>query len=203
MAEEEKQEDLTTKLQANEQLAEQLRDAFSVLEDEEMTEYFMELFTDPNSVELVDAKEVMRCMIGDKLTEIKLLDLEERIVALVKSAISVDSEDNDLDLENMEKNERDGLCKLCGTNNRITIHHLIPKLVLKRMRNKGKPKVEVSQYLVEVCRPCHNELHRLWGHGELAADYQTVDMILEAPEIQSYLTWKRKKEGTLVSEEDM
>lgn len=78
----------------------------------------------------------------------------------------------------------------------ILVHHLIPKLILKRMRNSGKESVDVAKYLVEVCRPCHNEIHRLWPHNELAKEYQTVDMLLEAPAIQPYLTWKRKRERT-------
>lgn len=78
----------------------------------------------------------------------------------------------------------------------ILVHHLIPKLILKRMRNSGKESVDVAKYLIEVCRPCHNEIHRIWPHTELAKDYQTVDMILEAPEIQPYLNWKRKRERT-------
>lgn len=78
----------------------------------------------------------------------------------------------------------------------ILVHHMIPKLILKRMRNSGKESVDVAKYLVEVCRPCHNEIHRIWPHSELAKDYQTVDMLLEAPAIQPYLTWKRKRERT-------
>ena len=101
------------------------------------------------------------------------------------------------ELDDIETAERDGSCQLCGARQRITIHHLIPKLVLKRIRNHKKDRVDVRKYLVDVCRPCHDELHRLWGHGELAKEYQTVDMILEAPDIQPYLQWKRKRERTL------
>ena len=78
----------------------------------------------------------------------------------------------------------------------ILVHHLIPKLILKRMKNSGKESVNVANYLIEVCRPCHNEIHRIWPHTELAKDYQTVDMILDAPAIQPYLNWKRKRERT-------
>ncbi len=78
----------------------------------------------------------------------------------------------------------------------ILVHHLIPKLILKRMRNSGKESVDVAKYLVEVCRPCHDEIHRIWPHNELAKEYQTVDMLLDAPAIQPYLNWKRKRERT-------
>ncbi|CAF1486080.1 unnamed protein product [Rotaria sordida] len=63
------------------------------------------------------------------------------------------------------------------------VHHIIPKLILKRMKNSDKEFVDVSKYLIEVYRPCHNEL---------AKDYRTVDMILDAPAIQLYFNWKRR-----------
>ncbi|CAF5144723.1 unnamed protein product, partial [Rotaria sp. Silwood1] len=111
-----------------------------------------------------------------------------------KEINNTDNVEDDIDLS--ERIERDGECKLCGCTQRITIHHLIPKLILKRMKNSGKESVDVSKYLIEVCRPCHNEIHRIWPHSELAKDYQTVDMILDAPDIQPYLNWKRTRERT-------
>jgi len=129
------------------------------------------------------------------MKEMKQQSILDAINTKVEQSLQAENDEDDLDLD--EKIERDGSCQLCSATQRITIHHLIPKLVLKRLRNKGThsaERVDVAKYLVEVCRPCHNELHRLWGHGELAKEYQTVDKILEAPEIQPYLKWKRKRE---------
>ncbi|CAF0852437.1 unnamed protein product [Adineta ricciae] len=125
-----------------------------------------------------------------------LLDMieEDRDKKNKQDTDETNDEEDDIDLA--EKTERDGECKLCGCTQRITIHHMIPKLILKRMRNSGKESVDVAKYLVEVCRPCHNEIHRIWPHSELAREYQTVDMLLEAPAIQPYLNWKRKRERT-------
>jgi len=91
---------------------------------------------------------------------------------------------------------RRGFCSLCHCPNRLSVHHMVPRLILKRNRNHGKQKVNVSKHLVELCSSCHHELHRLWGHRQLSNDCDTVDKILAAEEMQSYLTWKRKKERT-------
>eukprot|EP00004_Rigifila_ramosa_P021805 TRINITY_DN5864_c0_g1_i1.p1 TRINITY_DN5864_c0_g1~~TRINITY_DN5864_c0_g1_i1.p1 ORF type:complete len:181 (+),score=39.33 TRINITY_DN5864_c0_g1_i1:398-940(+) len=170
-------------------LTEQLRDAQLV---EDVVELF-ESETDPPA-----AVAAVRESMAAALTPAKL----ENLVALLEEwverrATAAQDSDSDFDELVSETQERDGCCKLCGATQRITIHHLVPKLVLKRMRNAKKDRINVAAFLVEVCRPCHNELHRLWGHGELAANYQTVEMILAAPEIQGFLTWKRKRERTL------
>lgn len=136
------------------------------------------------------------------LSEVRLDETVHLLEAKVKKIREDANRDSDDELEQLESVERDGMCKLCGANQRITIHHMVPKLVLKRMRKgkarvDGQKKVDVSIYLVEVCRPCHNELHRLWGHGELARELMTVDRILDAPELQPWLQYKRKRERNL------
>ena len=171
-----------------------------------MLESISELYLDQD-VELEEASKAARVILTEGLPHLSEVRLDEAIDLLETKTKKIlearDQEEDDGELDKLETTERDGLCQLCGANQRITIHHMVPKLVLKRMKKGkakvgGQKKVDVSLYLVEVCRPCHNELHRLWGHGEMAKEYMTVDRLLEAPELQSYLTYKRKKEGNLV-----
>ncbi|CAF2470293.1 unnamed protein product [Rotaria sp. Silwood2] len=60
---------------------------------------------------------------------------------------------------------------------RSIVHHIIPKLILKRTKNSNKQSVDVSKYLMEVYR---------LRHYELVKDYQTVDMILDVSAVQPY-----------------
>ncbi|CAF3893368.1 unnamed protein product [Rotaria sordida] len=172
--------------------------------DKQFCTYLAEICTDSNS-HCDDLRDIIDTIFKTSYPNISetrrqhiiysLLDMiEEDQQKINKEINNKDNDEDDIDLS--ERIERDGECKLCGCDQRITIHHLIPKLILKRMRNSGKESVDVSKYLIEVCRSCHNEIHRIWPHNELAKDYQTVDMILDAPAIQPYLNWKRKRERT-------
>jgi hypothetical protein len=180
--------------------------------DSELTEYLVELFENPSlqsSSSLEESRQAVEQIIqstyprmGTQKRNDFLDSLLDKVAAqrqkeLLQQVDDDGDDQGDAEIEAMETNERDGSCQLCGAVQRITIHHLIPKLVLKRMRNHKKGKVDVSKYLVEVCRPCHNVLHKEFGHGELAKEYQTVDMLLQCEQIQPYLLWKRKRERTL------
>ncbi|CAF1591660.1 unnamed protein product [Rotaria magnacalcarata] len=172
--------------------------------DEHFCTYLAEICTDSDS-HCDDLRDIIDTMFKTSYPNMSdarrqhviysLLDLIEENRKKMNEVTDDNVNDED-DIDLSERVERDGECKLCGSNQRITIHHLIPKLILKRMRNSGKESVDVSKYLIEVCRPCHNEIHRIWPHNELAKEYQTVDMILDAPAIQPYLNWKRKRERT-------
>lgn len=126
---------------------------------------------------------------------------DEEIEALIREDAEQEDDENDDDGEKKADKEeerfvfrRRGYCSLCHCPNRLSVHHMVPRLILKRNKNHGKIKINVSKHLVELCSPCHGELHRLWGHRQLSNDCDTVDKILAAEEMQSYLTWKRKKE---------
>eukprot|EP00128_Syssomonas_multiformis_P017849 Colp12_sorted_trinity150504_noHs@22084 len=183
---------------AKSDIQERLRKALATLGelDSDIVDYVLELYvsSDLSEDEIRDMAKTTLTAEFPKMGHSRI----ENVLDLLDSAIQSDEdqEEDDLDLE--ETKQREGSCQMCGSLQRITLHHLIPKLVLKRMRNAGKAKVDVSKYLVEVCRPCHNELHRLFGHGELATYYHTIDSILQAPELQPFLLWKRKRERTLV-----
>jgi hypothetical protein len=123
------------------------------------------------------------------------------------NAFDDDDENVDSWVNSLETKERDGVCKMCGATTRITLHHTIPKLYLKRMKNgkakfRGESSVAVGDYLIEVCRPCHNEIHRLWKHNELAREFMTIARLLEAPELQPWIAYQRKKNGFVLVDDD-
>eukprot|EP01096_Ripella_sp_DP13-Kostka_P015918 TRINITY_DN7588_c0_g1_i1.p1 TRINITY_DN7588_c0_g1~~TRINITY_DN7588_c0_g1_i1.p1 ORF type:complete len:239 (+),score=88.32 TRINITY_DN7588_c0_g1_i1:85-717(+) len=176
-----------------------IRGVLSDLKDPDSVDYIVELIMEPGTLTEDEVYSAVEDLLRNytKLTEVRIVGIVEELRSRAENAKANDEVVDDLFLElELEKTERLGICRLCNSDARITIHHLIPKLVLKRMRNHNKSRVDVARYLVEVCRPCHNELHRLWGHGELAREYQTVESILQAEEIKPYLNWKRKKERT-------
>lgn len=75
------------------------------------------------------------------------------------------------------------LCPLCGREipeSQKDAHHLVPK-------SKGG---RATEYLHRIC---HRQIHALFNEGELAKRYQTVDALLEHPEIQAFVNWVKNK----------
>ncbi|RSK43193.1 HNH endonuclease [Hymenobacter rigui] len=72
-----------------------------------------------------------------------------------------------------------GQCGLCGREVQHTSrHHLVP-------REEG------GRYgpVVELCQPCHSTIHLLLDNRQLARQYNTIELLREAPELQVYLHW--------------
>jgi len=77
-------------------------------------------------------------------------------------------------------------CEICGRNvpaALITQHHLTPK------EKGGK-----AEHRVPVCRPCHKQVHALYGNTDLAKLYSTIDVLRQAPEMRHFIKWVRKQD---------
>ena len=77
-------------------------------------------------------------------------------------------------------------CELCGRNAPTTRHHLVP-------RSRKKHERENYGTLADLCRDCHRKIHATWDNRTVARQYGTIDLLRAAPELQSYLTWIRKR----------
>jgi hypothetical protein len=66
----------------------------------------------------------------------------------------------------------------------------VPKLILKRRKNKGREHVTV---LARLCKTCHHTLHKQFTHAELAKGFASIAEIEQRPEMTAYLEWKRKR----------
>jgi hypothetical protein len=59
-------------------------------------------------------------------------------------------------------------CLICERQLRLTKHHLIPQQTHKSLIKKGYSK-ELLSKTIAICRLCHNTIHRLFTHDELAS----------------------------------
>ncbi|KAJ5073351.1 hypothetical protein M0811_08759 [Anaeramoeba ignava] len=101
-----------------------------------------------------------------------------------------DSEDSS-EIESDSGEEIEGQCELCGTTTeKITIHHLIPKLIIKRMKRRKKKVVPI---FAKICRKCHSTLHDTFDHKTLATRFSSIEEIRNCEELKSYLEWKSKR----------
>ena len=76
-------------------------------------------------------------------------------------------------------------CELCQREvppQLITQHHLTPK------EKGGKPDDRVT-----MCRPCHKQVHALFGNTDLARVHNTVPALRALPELQRFIKWVRKQ----------
>lgn len=64
----------------------------------------------------------------------------------------------------------------------ITLHHLTPK------QKGGK-----AEDRTPVCRPCHKQVHAVFGNTDLAKSYANVAALRQAPLLQPFLKWIRKQ----------
>jgi hypothetical protein len=74
---------------------------------------------------------------------------------------------------------------LCGRHvprRLITQHHLTPR------ERGGKP-----EHRVPMCRPCHKQVHAVFGNKQLAALYNDLPSLRTAPALQPFIRFIRKQ----------
>lgn len=84
-------------------------------------------------------------------------------------------------------------CAICGREEVLTRHHLIPRTRHANRRNKREFDRKTVKETVGVCRPCHSQIHAVLSEKELERDYRTVDSLRAHPEIAKFAAWLRAK----------
>lgn len=84
-------------------------------------------------------------------------------------------------------------CAICGRDETLTRHHLIPRTRHHNKRNKREfDRAEVKR-TVGICRPCHSQIHAVLTEKELERAYHTVAALLAHPEIAKFAAWIAEK----------
>ena len=86
-----------------------------------------------------------------------------------------------------------GQCAICGREEILTRHHLIPRTRHRNKRNKREFDRATVKFTVGICQPCHSQLHAVLTEKELERDYRTVDALLSHPEIAKFAEWMQSK----------
>ena len=102
-------------------------------------------------------------------------------------------------------------CELCERMAALTVHHLIPRtehaLLVKRglftIHECTSPLRRWSCIMLKLCagrtrlamlcRPCHSAVHRAKNTRDLAMEFNTVDKLLELPEVTKFAEWNSKR----------
>ena len=84
-------------------------------------------------------------------------------------------------------------CAICCREETLTRHHLIPRTRHSNKRNKRAFDRNHVKKTAGICRPCHSQIHAVLSEKELERDWNTVERLLEHPEIKKFALWIQAK----------
>ena len=81
-------------------------------------------------------------------------------------------------------------CELCGREvDKTTRHHLIPRTRHKKKKVQRDHAPQERLRTVDLCPPCHRQLHAVLSEKELQEGYNTLNRIRRHPEMAKFLKW--------------
>ena len=86
-----------------------------------------------------------------------------------------------------------GPCAICGREETLTRHHLIPRTRHPNKKNKRDFDRAVVKETVGICRPCHSQLHLLLSEKELEREWNSVEKLRTHAELMKFAEWIGKK----------
>lgn len=92
----------------------------------------------------------------------------------------------------MAKRLGPGVCELCACERDLTFHHLIPRKLHRRQRFRRSYDKDQLQRGINICRPCHNGLHRLYDEVMLASEFSTREAILADSALARHIAWSAR-----------
>lgn len=57
-----------------------------------------------------------------------------------------------------------------------------------------RPEERATSPTVMLCRPCHKQIRAVFTNEELRADYDTIESLRRAAQLEEYLSWIRGTE---------
>ncbi|MEO0457265.1 MAG: HNH endonuclease, partial [Cyanobacteria bacterium P01_A01_bin.114] len=72
---------------------------------------------------------------------------------------------------------------------KLTVHHLIPRQQARRKKQDAGPTVD-------ICAPCHKQVHTLFTNQQLAVEFNSVEQLHAHEGMQKFLGWVRKQDPT-------
>ena len=89
----------------------------------------------------------------------------------------------------------DGACALCEREGPLTFHHLIPKTLHRKPRYRRRFARQELQAGVQLCRDCHDAVHRFVPEKTLGERYRTLEALRRHPDVARFVAWVRRRPG--------
>lgn len=84
-------------------------------------------------------------------------------------------------------------CALCGREQPLTFHHLIPRKLHRKKRFLNRfGKEEMKKRGIDICRKCHAAIHCFWDEKTLGEEYNTKEKLMQTEEMQKFVAWVKK-----------
>jgi len=87
-------------------------------------------------------------------------------------------------------------CELCGRDEILNFHHLIP---VSQHTNKWFKRKFTRKELargINVCKnDCHMEIHKLIPEKNMGKFYNTRKLLLTHPKVKKYIKWVQKQKN--------
>ena len=93
------------------------------------------------------------------------------------------------EIRSRSRQERVGECPCCRRELRLTFHHLIPKKLHRRSRFRKDFSRDELNRGIDVCRQCHDGIHRRYDEMELFRRFREPAELLADPELRKYFDW--------------
>jgi hypothetical protein len=93
----------------------------------------------------------------------------------------------------MPKDEKQQHCQLCGRQKRLTFHHFIPRFCHSNKWFKKRLTRDEMQQGIDLCKDCHNFLHKQFTEKELGRELTNRETLLKNEIIANFIHWARKK----------
>ena len=84
-------------------------------------------------------------------------------------------------------------CEMCGREMELTFHHLIPRTLHKNKWFKKNFTREEMNTGIDVCRDCHNAIHKFIPEKELGRNYNTKEKLLGHEKVFGFVKWVSKR----------
>ncbi len=78
-----------------------------------------------------------------------------------------------------------GICEICGAEENLTHHHLVPQV-------KAKKRFAKESKTISICSLCHTTLHAKFKESFLRDHLSSLDQILKEERMKDYLNWRKK-----------
>ena len=82
-----------------------------------------------------------------------------------------------------------GNCAICGREETLTRHHLIPRTRHSNKRNKRDFERAVVRQVVGICRSCHSQIHALLSEKQLEREFNTIAKLKAHPGVARFAEW--------------
>jgi hypothetical protein len=82
-----------------------------------------------------------------------------------------------------------GRCAICGRDENLTRHHLIPRTRHRNKKNKRDFARSLARQIAGICRLCHSQIHALVSEKELEREYNTIAKLKAHPGVAKFAQW--------------